>query len=92
MARHSLAPGWFDDDLHVPAKSGQAFLTLLDRDIDAGVNVQPLPEDSAQFMPAQLSLHPDVDLDEDCVSVFFRPATSIGVRLQPVFLGSQLKA
>lgn len=36
----------------------QAFLTLLDRDIDAGVNVRPLPEDLAQFMLVQIALHP----------------------------------
>lgn len=43
----------------------QASLTLLDRDIDAGVNVRPLPEDLAQFMLAQIALLPFVDLDEE---------------------------
>ena len=42
----------------------QAFLTLLDRAIDTGANVRPLPKDLAQFMPAQIALHPSVDLDE----------------------------
>ncbi|MBN9430622.1 MAG: hypothetical protein J0H09_29355 [Burkholderiales bacterium] len=42
----------------------QAFLALLDRDIQAGINVRPLPEDLAQFMEAQAQLCPDVDLDE----------------------------
>jgi len=42
----------------------EAFLTLLDRDIEAGVNVRPLPEDLAQFMQAQIALHSSVDLDE----------------------------
>ncbi len=43
----------------------QAFLALLDRDIQAGVNVRPLPEDLAQLMLAQTQLRPDVDLDEE---------------------------
>jgi len=42
----------------------QAFLALLDRDIEAGVNVRPLPENLAQFMLAQIALHPGVDLAE----------------------------
>lgn len=43
----------------------QAFLALLDRDIQAGVNVQPLPKDWAKFMLTQIQRHPDVDLDEE---------------------------
>jgi hypothetical protein len=42
----------------------QTFLTLLDRDINAGVNVWPLPEDLAQFMQAQIALLPRADLDD----------------------------
>lgn len=49
-----------EDSLTIP----QLFLTLLDRDIDAGANVRPLPKDLAQCMQTQIALLPSVDLDD----------------------------
>ncbi|WP_243042913.1 hypothetical protein [Dyella sedimenti] len=43
----------------------QAFLALLDQDIQVGVNVRPLPEDLAKVMREQAQLGRDIDLNEE---------------------------
>jgi len=43
----------------------QAFLALLDQDIQVGVNVRPLPEDLAKIMREQAQLGRDIDLNDE---------------------------
>lgn len=43
----------------------QAFLDWLDKNIQAGVNVRPLPEDLAKIMREQAQLGRDIDLNDE---------------------------
>jgi antitoxin PrlF len=43
----------------------QAVLDWLDKNIQAGVNVRPLPEDLAKIMREQAQLGRDIDLNDE---------------------------